>query len=411
MIQCFSHIAPSLSGGGTRFNSPASGNLGWDAAAGGTSHRWPISAPGTFRNWRAQNMTALGSGNTRDYTIYKNNSATALTVTAGNDTSIHDDVVNSFTVAAGDYLTVGSTAGGTPVATLIKMALEFEGDNANESIYGGPGSTLGTGTVFHNLAANLSTNGVALAIDDSQTCWPIAGSMTRLDIRLNTAPGGVTVRTFTIYKNGVAQDGAGGTPNTVITITGAATTGSSTFSMTAAEGDLLSLHMVVTGSPAGSVWGWGCAFTATTDGQFAICVSDQDSVGNVAVNFSSVNPLNWEATESNATLLGNITTFNVTGFRLALNAADNGRVFQPRVSGADAGPSLTLAGGATTGAGSGSPVAITSADTYSFKTTPGTQSRTVIWGWNANAQEALRPGPLVDPPYLRFARINGGMLS
>src|SRR5262245_39151832 len=115
MIQCFSKITAATTGGGTRFNSVTSGNLAWSITE--STHRLVVSAPGTFKNFRARARTALGVGNSRDMTIYHNGSPTALAVTIGNDTTIHDNLVNTVTVAAGDTISVGSTASGTPTAS------------------------------------------------------------------------------------------------------------------------------------------------------------------------------------------------------------------------------------------------------------------------------------------------------
>src|SRR5262245_15269962 len=92
--------------------------------------------------------------------------------------------------------------------------------------------------------------------------------------------------------NGVAQDGSGGTPDTSITLAGSGsgagiTIGVSTFTLTLAPGDLVSLRVVTgTGTPAGTTWGIGVAFTAAVAGEFAICSSDQQSMSSVAVNYS-----------------------------------------------------------------------------------------------------------------------------
>ncbi len=410
MIQCLRKTTFAFSGAGTRFNHPWGGVLNWDATQG--THRSPVSAPGTFRNLRAKCRTALGVGNSRTFAIYKNGTITGLTVTVGNDTSIHDDIVNTVVVAAGDTIAIGSTPTGTPVSTIVDIAIEFEGDNDNESIYGGPITTLGTGTVYHNIyTCDSGSGGTSLAVDDSQTLWPVAGTLTRSDVRLNTAPGGVTARTFTIYKNGVAQDGAGGTPDTRVVISGASTTGTASYSLTLAPGDKVALQHVATSTPAGTLWGVGFAFTSTNDGEYAICASGQDTVSTTLATYCGQGPLNWDTTEANVAMLGNITSFMVTGFRLEQNLADNTRAYTVRVAGVDVGPSGTLGGGATTLVGSGGPATITSADTWSFKTTPGTQGRISIWGLLGQFISEDTPGPLTSSPLLRQALIFGGMVQ
>lgn len=417
MIQCFSKITSATTGGGTRFNHPFSSNLAWSITE--STHRSPISHAGVFKNLRAQARTSLGGGNSRDISIYHNGSITSLAVNiVGTDTSINQNLVNTVTVAAGDTISIGSTASGTPTASAFNFAIEFESTTDFASVYGGSLQTLGATTVFHNIQAVNSTNGTALAVDDSETVWPIAGTMVRLDVRLATAPGATATRRFTLMLNGVAQDGGGGTPDTRISLTGTGsgagiTIGSSTFTLPLVAGDVISLRADVTaGSPAGTTWGIGVGFNATNANEFAICSSDQTAVSAVAVNYSGQNgTLHWDATESNIALIGNVTPFTIGGSRVLLSAADNGRTFQPRVSGVDTGPLITLAGGVTTAAGSGGPATITSANTWSFKTAPGTQTRTVIWGLMGQAVSADKPGPLTSNPLLRMALIHGGMVQ
>jgi hypothetical protein len=409
MIQCFSKKTAATTGTGTRFTHPFSGTQAWGITQ--DTHRMFVSAPGTFRNLRVSVASALAAGSSRTFALYHNGSVTALsvTITDGTGTAIVNNTSDEVTVAAGDTIAFGSTLTGTNANVIVNIALEFEGTNTAQSIYGGPHATTGTPTVFHNLHALESTESPSLAIDDGQTVWPAAGTFTRFDIRLRSAPTSTHSRTFTIYKNGTAQNGGGGTPDTRVTITGAATTGTASFSLTASPGDLFAIECSSSGTPAGTEWTHGLAFTATTDGQFAICASGAASFSAIVANFASQSPLHWNNTESNVSLMGTITTFNLSGFRLATAAADNGRTFQFSVNGVNTGPSGTLAGGATTLAGTGSPAAVTSADLWSFETNPGAVGTACILGFLGEAESAEQPGPMTSGPLLRMALVKGGM--
>lgn len=407
MRQCFSKTTFATSGTGTRFNHPYGGNAAWSTTQG--QHRTPVPAAGTFLNLRVRVKTALAAGSNRTFAIYHNGSVTSLSVTIGDsDTTIHSNTVNTVVVAAGDSIAIGSTLTGTDANVIVDIAIEFESNADNVSIYGGPVVPLSNTTVYHNLTAMDSTDGTALAIDDSQSIWPVAGTFTRWDMWLLTAPGGANARHFVIYKNSVAQDGSGGTPDTRITISGASTTGTASFSLTVSEGDLLSWQATVTSTPAGSTALPGFTLAATTDGQWAICASDEDQYNAATPTFLGQGPLNWDSTEASVAMIGNITTWNLTGWRLRQALADDGRTFRPAVNGTPTGPSGTLSGGAVTLVGSGDPATITSADTWAFETTPGASGRVCIVGFMGSAQEAALPGPMTTSPLLRPALIWGG---
>ncbi len=61
--------------------------------------------------------TAPGSGHTQAWTIYKNNSSTALTCTISDTAVTANDTTHSFTCAAGDYLELQIVMGGSATTT------------------------------------------------------------------------------------------------------------------------------------------------------------------------------------------------------------------------------------------------------------------------------------------------------
>lgn len=71
------------------------------------------------------------------------------------------------------------------------------------------------------------------------------GSLVRLDVRLSTAPGGANTRTFTVRINGVATA-------MVVTITGAAVTGSITTTIAYVSGGQISIQHTQAGAAASS---------------------------------------------------------------------------------------------------------------------------------------------------------------
>ncbi len=75
-----------------------------------------ISAPGTISNLYVQGGGSPGSGHTFIWTIRKNGSAQSVTCTVSNAATTCNDVVDSFSVSAGDFIdfqAVGSLGAST----------------------------------------------------------------------------------------------------------------------------------------------------------------------------------------------------------------------------------------------------------------------------------------------------------
>lgn len=85
----------------------------------------------------------------------------------------------------------------------------------------------------------------------------------------SSGTGGTSTYTYTIYKNGVKQDGTGGTVDTHVSIVGAsATAGNAAFSLPVAPGDTLTLEAVGANSPSVlSMSACAIRFQATNDRQ------------------------------------------------------------------------------------------------------------------------------------------------
>jgi hypothetical protein len=390
MRQCFSKLTTATTGTGTRFQHPFGGaSVAWGLTQG--VMQAPVAASGTFLNLRVQVKTALAAGSSRSFTVYKNGSATSLSVTIPeSDTTIYSDTVNTVTVAAGDLIALGTTLTGTNVNTIVAVSIEFESDTAAGSIYGGPLAQIGT-TTFNTMSTFMSSQGASPgnAVDDGNSLWPLDGDMTALYVRLNTAPGGANSRIFNIVKNGTIQDGTGGTVDTTVTITGAAQTGNASFTLPVAAGDVLSFRGTEGGTPATSPLMIGSAFTSDVPDLFVICSSDQDQASATLASYSSQSGDHWTTTEANVLINGTITSFEIIGWRIVASAADNGRTFQPRVNGVDTGPTAAMAGGLTTSA------------------------RDINYGLIAQAVSAdvLRPGPMTSSPILRPSLVWGGNIQ
>lgn len=275
---------------------------GWASATSrpdGFDQAFPWPATGTFRNFVVSTDVAPGVGKTCTYTVRKNGVDTALTVTLSGTQTTGSDLTHSVAVALGDHLVLKKNGNGTTptFGTIFQYVVEFDGDNAGESVYGtqiSRGSTwtspayyswMGNGryTSSSTLATVVSTaayNSVDSPYYSNEVCT-FAGALTHYEAYRVTSAGTDTLAgpgvgkslTFQIIKNGVVQDGTGGTVNTTATISGTNTTTTWTGSLPVAVGDILRLLIVPAGSPAGSFLGFGFCLTANTDGDFQMCFS------------------------------------------------------------------------------------------------------------------------------------------
>lgn len=293
-----------LSGGG--YYNPVSSIT--DMSAFETAHRCPVRAPGVIRNFLITLKDALLTTQTRTFTVRKNGVNTALTITlSGAGTTEGSDLTHAVTVAAGDELSVVQSTFFSPASTQAYCRLEFEADADDTTVYGSGGGTnqLDAPTRYRPIlsgCADISTTGEAL----NASFASVDGTLTDLDVRLSVAPTGVKSRTFTIIKNTVAQDGTGGTPNTVIVVTGSATTGTANFSLPVVAGDRLSLQCVSSGSPANSYLTTSVVFVSTDANAQHVTLTDDAALSTSATQYNTPHGANitWTGTSTRSQMGG-----------------------------------------------------------------------------------------------------------
>jgi hypothetical protein len=369
------------------FNAPFStrvSNLWHTLSFGATEANeqtiWPC--PGTFSNLIVNLDGApgtLGSGKGWTFTLRKNGVDTALTVTIMETATTARDIVNTVTVAAGDLLTLGGVAISSPASPGSQgmlMNLEFSSTNAGESGYGMSTSNLSTSaTVWNGVFAQwtwATTSGAA-----TQNVVAAAGVLDAYRVRLTGLPGAGKTYTFNLYKNGVKQDGTGGTANTTIVIDNSSTSGSATFSLALSPGDVVYQECVPSGTPTLRAAGASFKFTATTDGQSQMCGWHADTLNTANTDYtlpqSYGGALGWLTTEVN--VKGAVTGFTLTGLQVVLTGSPgSGKSYtlSMRKNGASPGgtPSAAIADAATTGSDGSGSVSIADGDTWSIRSVP-----------------------------------------
>jgi hypothetical protein len=176
---------------------------------------------GAKTRWRRRRA---GSGESWTVDLYVNGSPSALTVTVSDlDT---DGVVEAdVAVSAGDLvrylLTRSSTSASQP--NMI-MTLEFEADAAGTHVYGfrdradWNSSGVSAGFYGEGFPSASSEHHATIVPTGTVTGWSI--NMADGVFPFSTTPGVGNTITYTLQKNGVDQDGTGGTVDTVLTFTG-----------------------------------------------------------------------------------------------------------------------------------------------------------------------------------------------
>ena len=351
--------------------------IGYDADAPSTVESrvvFRMDAAGTVRNLKVRLGTAPGGTATRTVVFRKGGADQAVTVSFGAADTFLSDTTNSFTVAVGDTLIFKFTATNTPAATTYTITWEQEHAGLSTSTYGigAYPDVLGTGAtpIYAPLfsAGSWSTNA-----DRATAIACIAGTVTGMRFVLEAAPGTGDTRTFVIQKNGTDQDGTGGTPNTTVTIVDANVTGSATFSLTVASGDLVRVKEVASGTPANARASGSHAFTSTAPGGMCYSAGPQTapSASSTTYGFPVGGDYAWNATESVRELLAPTQTMSVSGLYVSLTAAMGAgasHVYTLRKNAADTAQTVTI--GATqssAGPSGGASVTLTNADTFAMK--------------------------------------------
>lgn len=318
--------------------------------------RTPIPATGTFGKMYVQIDVAPGVGTSRTFTLFINGIATACAVTISDAATTGQYTGAAVPVSSGDYAYIGFThSGATASIANASFSYEFTSTNARQSIHCGGAIPL-TSTVprWHEaLNPNAFVNTTALVQSNCVVSAP--GSITAMYFSIGAAAGTTGSYTATIYKNGVAQDGTGGTPDTHITITNVITRvdSSAAFTLNVVAGDLLAIQIDGASSPSSKTAALALRFVATNDGEsnLSFCVpSIPSSVGVNSFNTVRGGSQTWSSVTARANYIA--SKFKLKNFYVYLTAAPAGvtsRTFISINNGSAGSNSVTVTGASTTG--------------------------------------------------------------
>ncbi len=175
---------------------------------------------GTIRSLRIDLDTAPGVGKTRTFTVLRNGNATGLTVTISGDTDVTATISVDQAFYKYDRLCIQNFQTGSPGTVPMSYCIEVESDDQQASVYGSGVSDAGLGTGEVRYQGPLFTiasweNPAA----HRENLVASAGNLTEYLIRLPYGmQRGDNIFDFVVFKDGIAQDGSGGTIDTRLQI-------------------------------------------------------------------------------------------------------------------------------------------------------------------------------------------------
>jgi hypothetical protein len=369
------------------------------------------SADGVFRNFKPRLTVAPGAGKSITLTVRKGNATarvdTAMTVTIS-DASTTGTFTGDLVVSDGDVLSLKIVRNGTTPSTDLYYTLEFKGNTTKQSAYGGYCSGLGGGDANPRYTGAFSMfswpQGDVLA--ERQTPCPTSGAITKLNIlqRWNFGSFGWTGPvSFHLYKNGVKQDGGGGTVDTGITCTSADnnTVKSKTFTLALVAGDRVAIGAdVANASPAS--FEPGIQFTATSDGQSILAGGQVGMPGSTGTTFVRPTDRNAATQVADDEVDGSVTPFTLKNLYLATSVApgsgDSWTASLRRNAASPGGtPSVTLSDSEVIEGDLVNTLAITSADRFSLRLVTVGTTAPAVGNWAMLVETA--PTEPVDPEY------------
>jgi hypothetical protein len=342
--QVFCYRGPETTAGGLIEGPALYGHQNsWSAPTLNAARRTVFRWDGEIGNLVVRLTAAPGVGKSFTYTFVKNGTPTALSVTIA-DAATDGRSTSFISIASGDTgYWQRSFTGVLPADHIPKLTFEFV--HADDYISGYSGLFDGLSSTPARIAP-LSPHR-----DQAFNVIPTPGDLTALDYVLQTAPGSGKSRLLTLYKNAVAQDGSGGTPDTRVTIADLATTGSWSGTVSLAAGDYIDVRDVATSSPANSVVSISATFAADTDGESIVpglAIPAGPTPRYYAPSAQCSGAGDDDTTETNMEVLGGVSSFVLSNWYGRWSATGYGvfvdpHAYETRLNNATPGSPLNLA--------------------------------------------------------------------
>jgi hypothetical protein len=225
---------------------------GWSATE--SDRQIIVPTAGTISGLYSLVSAVPGVGKSWQQTLMVNGAATSLQATIADTAITANDAVNSVAVVAGDTITIRSVPTGGPTSSNQAFSVLFTPVIDGESFFGFGHSVAPPTNIAYEQPLGLGNN--AWAGSGSESARPMAPgpyTVTKMYVKINTAPGAGTSRTFTLRK-------AATSTALTVTIANANTTANVSANVTYAQADQMTLQSSVTGSPAAGTGGVHAGF-------------------------------------------------------------------------------------------------------------------------------------------------------
>ena len=299
--------------------------------------------------------TAPAAGTTKIFTLRVNNVDTAMVITIDENHTSATYAGTGITVAAGDLLCVSYTKTGTPGSSTIASISWVWTGQSGVSIYVGGNTTINTTTPrwYGPFSPGESTTTTAANLAQNVVAAP--GTITGYYVTVPAVAGTTGSYTFTLFKNGTAQNGTSGTPDTRLTYTcsAARVTSNVSFSLAVVAGDLVYLQIDSNSTPSSKTYSFGLAFTATNAGESNFCWSLPTFPGSVGVNsfngpHCSVGAISWNTVGARQSIVADkFKLYNMQMWATAAPGGATSRTFSNVQNGSAGSLAVTLTTGAT----------------------------------------------------------------
>ena len=205
---------------------------------------------------------------------------------------------------------------------------------------------------------------------DYEALIPTAGTISKLRIKLASAPGAGKSLTFTLRKNGVDQ-------TLTVTIADTAISGNDTIhEVSVAAGDKVCIKCTPSGTPTTSAIMWTALFEGTTSKESIQLIRPYYAVSNIDTRYFCIGRgINIYSTTENIRISVIPTGGNLKKLYVELASApdpggSDGYIITLRKNGLSQALTVTITGDNTTGNDTANSVAVSAGDTICLKVTP-----------------------------------------